>query len=81
MERFDLRNRRRIKGKQGEGEAERAVEPACVMRDRRVRRKMRKTKTKQKFTTSLVDDGEQEDNAKTGDRRRQSTKQDQYQLV
>ena len=53
MEKFDLRNRRRIKEKQGEEEAERAVEPAGVMRDRRVRRKMRKTKTKQKFTTTV----------------------------
>ena len=34
LERFDLRNRRRIKEKQGKEEAELAVEPAGVMRDR-----------------------------------------------
>ena len=43
LERSDLRNRRRIEEKQGEEEAETAVEPAGVMRDR-VRRKMRKMK-------------------------------------
>ena len=43
LERFDLRNRRSIKEKQGEEEAELAVEPAGVMRGR-MRRKMRKIK-------------------------------------
>ena len=52
LERFDLRNRRRIKEKQGEEEAESAVEPAGVMRGR-MRRKMRKIKNL-KFARNLT---------------------------